>query len=83
VLNRKISIPEATPEQQELITADLEQMKGVNADRDGKLKVTDKDEIQEHINRSPDFGDCTSMRWCSNCNRSNKAFCCRRLESKT
>ena len=62
VTKRKISIPIADPDQQALITADLEQIKGKDADKDGKLKVTDKDEIREHINRSPDFGDCISMR---------------------
>lgn len=62
VLARRIAIPCATPEEQELITQDLEQMKGVNADTDGKLKVSDKDTVREHINRSPDFGDCISMR---------------------
>jgi hypothetical protein len=62
VINRRVAIPYASPEQQELITADLEQMKGVNADKDGKLKVTDKETIREHINRSPDFGDAIALR---------------------
>jgi phage terminase large subunit len=62
VVKRKVSIPCADPDQQALITADLEQMKGKDADKDGKLKVTDKDEIREHINRSPDFSDAISLR---------------------
>ena len=45
-----------------MITADLEQMKRVGAVKDGKLKVTDKDEVKEHVNRISDYGDAISLR---------------------
>lgn len=42
---------------------DLEQVKRKNPDRDEKIRLVGKDEIKEVIGRSPDFGDCFSMRW--------------------
>lgn len=46
----------------EMLTEDLEQMKRKDADKDGKLKIMPKDEVKEHLGRSPDFGDALMMR---------------------
>lgn len=46
----------------EYIIADLEQIKSKNADRDKKREVVSKDEVKEHLGRSPDFGDMIMMR---------------------
>ena len=45
-----------------LIIEDLEQIKRKDADKDGKLAVTPKEDIKENIGRSPDFGDALMMR---------------------
>ncbi len=57
-----IAVPCVSPEQQELILADLAQIKGKDLDKDGKVKLVDKDEMKEHLGRSPDWGDVISMR---------------------
>lgn len=44
------------------IIEDLEQIKRHNADKDAKLQVTPKEEVKEHLGRSPDFGDALMMR---------------------
>lgn len=46
----------------EMLVADLEQMKRKDADKDGKLKIVGKDEVKDHLGRSPDFGDTLMMR---------------------
>jgi hypothetical protein len=40
----------------------MEQLAGVNADRDGKLRVIGRGQIEEHINRPPGPQDFISMR---------------------
>jgi hypothetical protein len=47
---------------QQLITEELEQIKAKDVDKDGKMKVISKDEIKQHLGRSPDFADCLMMR---------------------
>ena len=46
----------------ETIIGDLEQVKAKDPDKDTKLRVIAKDEIKEHLGRSPDYGDCLMMR---------------------
>lgn len=46
----------------ELIIQELEQVKAKDSDRDKKLAIVSKDEIKEHIGRSPDFSDTLMMR---------------------
>jgi phage terminase large subunit len=46
----------------ELVTDDLEQMKRKDADKDGKLKIVPKDEVNEKLGRSRDHGDALMMR---------------------
>jgi hypothetical protein len=46
----------------DMLIEDLEWMKRKDADKDGKLKIVPKDEVKEHIGRSPDFGDALMMR---------------------
>lgn len=68
VNNREISIKmvkcigESETEVRRLLTEDLEQIKSKDLDDDKKLKVMPKDEVREHIGRSPDYGDCLIMR---------------------
>ena len=45
------------------IIEELEVIKRKNADKDGKLQISPKDEIKEHIGRSPDFADAIMMRF--------------------
>jgi putative acetyltransferase len=40
----------------------LEQIKGRDVEKDGKLKIVAKDEIKEHIGRSTDYEDRISLR---------------------
>jgi hypothetical protein len=46
----------------ELIIEDLEQIKRKDIDKDGKVKLIEKEVIRENIGRSPDFSDCMMMR---------------------
>lgn len=45
-----------------MLIEDLEQVKARDADKDGKRKVTRKEDIKEVIGRSPDFSDALMMR---------------------
>jgi phage terminase large subunit len=47
---------------QERINQELEQIKTRDADKDGKLKTTRKEDRKEVLGRSPDFSDCFMMR---------------------
>jgi hypothetical protein len=60
VREHRLAIEET--EYRDMIVADLEQIKSKDPDRDSKLRVISKDEIKEHLGRSPDFGDALSMR---------------------
>lgn len=62
VTERALAIPCASPEEQELIREDLEQVKGKDVDKDAKVKLVGKDEMKENLGRSPDYGDCLMMR---------------------
>jgi len=44
------------------IIEDLEQIKAKDIDKDGKLRVIDKETIKESLGRSPDVGDALMMR---------------------
>lgn len=46
----------------EMLTEDLEQIKRKGADKDGPLCIIGKEEIKEHLGRSPDFADAMMMR---------------------
>jgi len=62
VREHKLAIPCADQEQQETIIEELEQIKGRDVEKDGKLKIVDKEEIKQNIRRSPDYADCLSMK---------------------
>lgn len=68
VNNREIAIKlvkcigESEEKVRKLLIEDLEQIKSKDLDDDRKLRIMPKDEIREHIGRSPDFGDCLMMR---------------------
>jgi len=46
----------------EFLIEDLEQIKRKDIDKDGKVKLIEKEVIRENIGRSPDFSDCMMMR---------------------
>ena len=46
----------------EQVIEELGWIKSKDADKDGKRKVIPKDEVKEHIGRSPDFSDMMMMR---------------------
>jgi len=58
----EIGICEVSPECQELIIADLEQIAQKNIDKDGKIEILGKDEIKEKLGRSTDYSDALMMR---------------------
>ncbi len=62
VRDHRLAIPCATPDQQETIVEELEQIKGRDVEKDGKLKIVDKEEIKQNTGRSPDYADCLSMK---------------------
>ena len=62
VREHKLAIPCADQDQQETIIEELEQFKGRDVEKYGKLKIVPKDEIKQNIGRSPDFADAISMR---------------------
>lgn len=59
---KEIYEQEASPEEQELLVQDLEQIKEANVDSDGKRSILSKDKVKEVIGRSPDDGDTYIMR---------------------
>jgi len=62
VREHNLAISCADQEQQETIIEELEQIKGRDVEKDGKLKIVPKDEIKQNIGRSPDYSDAISMR---------------------
>ena len=47
----------------EWLSEDLEQVKEKDIDKDGKVYLVGKDEVKEHLGRSPDFSDSLAMRF--------------------
>jgi phage terminase large subunit len=62
VREHRLAIGAASQDEQEAIIEELEQVKGREVEKDGKLKIVDKEEIKQNIGRSPDYSDCLSMR---------------------
>lgn len=60
--NRKVQVAIDNPEVANWIAEELPQYKRRDADKDGKLKITKKEDIQDALGRSPDFADCLIMR---------------------
>ena len=53
---------ELSETQKEAIIEELEQVKQVDADKDGKKKLISKEDVKELIGRSPDYSDNLMMR---------------------
>jgi hypothetical protein len=62
VKDRKVSVTDPDIETREKITQDLTQHKRRDGDKDGKLKITKKEDIKVALGRSPDCGDTMIMR---------------------
>ena len=63
VNSRQLSVSAGLSEQsREEFIEDLGWVKSKNPDRDTKKQILPKDEIIEHLGRSPDFGDMVMMR---------------------
>lgn len=60
--DRKVAVSELDVQVRELLSKDLQQFKRRDADKDGKLKVTKKEDMKQSLGRSPDFGDTLMMR---------------------
>lgn len=58
----KIGIDNISATDKELLIEELEQVKQKNVDSDSKLTLISKDEIKEHLGRSPDLADAMMMR---------------------
>lgn len=59
---RRMSVTETDIEVREWLAQDLKQFKRRDADKDGNLKITRKEDILQSLGRSPDFGDAFWMR---------------------
>jgi hypothetical protein len=59
---RRLAITTEGEQVKQAIVEELEQVKSRDADKDGKLKVLQKDEIKEQLGRSPDYADMLMMR---------------------
>lgn len=62
VVNRQAAVTEKNIVARELLAADLQQFKRRDAEKDGKLKVSQKMNIKAALGRSPDIGDTLFMR---------------------
>ena len=58
----KIGITCDSEDIQQVIIEDLEQIKAKDPDKDQKLAIISKDDIKEHLGRSPDYSDTLMMR---------------------
>lgn len=59
----EVWIMDASEEEQQLITEELEQVKRKDADKDGKLRIVPKDIVKQALGRSPDTSDMLMMRY--------------------
>lgn len=62
VNTHQIAIDCDSEEVKQIIIEELEQIKAKDPDKDGKRKIISKDEIKEHLGRSPDYADTLMMR---------------------
>lgn len=62
VQERRMKVMISNPELKEQLTAELEQIKAKDIDKDGKLAILPKDAVREALGRSPDLSDCLMMR---------------------
>ncbi len=60
--NRAVRVSETDIEIREFLAQELAQVKRRDADKDGKLKITKKEEMKGALGRSPDFADTFLMR---------------------
>lgn len=59
----KISVfKEVSDDNKERIIDDLQQIKVKDPDKDQKMRIISKEEIKEHLGRSPDYSDAMMMR---------------------
>lgn len=59
---REVAISEEDLAVREEIAQDLQQIKRRDADKDGKLKISKKEDMKQNLGRSPDVGDTLLMR---------------------
>lgn len=59
---RKVRVSEVDIEVRELLSQELSQIKRRDAEKDGKLKITKKEDMKAALGRSPDFADTFIMR---------------------
>ncbi len=62
VNKHKMAIAYQDPIFRDQLIEELEQVKTLDADKDGKKKVLGKDEVKQNIGRSPDLSDMLMMR---------------------
>lgn len=60
--NRQLAVTETNTTARELLAADMQQFKRRDAEKDGKLKVSKKEDMKQALGRSPDCGDTLWMR---------------------
>ncbi len=59
---RLVAVSESDITIRESLAQDLQQFKRRDVDKDGKLKISKKEDMKQNLGRSPDFGDTLMMR---------------------
>ncbi len=57
-----IGMDEVDPQIRDALVEELEQIRQIDIDKEGKIKIMPKEEIKERIGRSPDYSDAMMMR---------------------
>lgn len=60
--DRKVRVSDPNIDTREHVADDLKQIKRRDADKDGKLKISKKEDMKSALGRSPDCGDTMMMR---------------------
>ena len=63
IQNREVGEINLTGDVKDRISEEMQQIKYIDADKDGKIKIQRKDDIKKNIGRSPDDWDCIMMRY--------------------
>ncbi|MEB5184795.1 hypothetical protein RXV03_28080, partial [Pseudomonas aeruginosa] len=50
------------PQIRDALVEELEQIRQIDIDKEGKIKIMPKEDIKERIGRSPDYSDAMMMR---------------------
>ena len=63
IQNREVGEINLTGDVSDRISEEMQQIKYIETDKDGKIKIQRKEDIKKNIGRSPDDWDCIMMRY--------------------